>query len=333
MRPYLSIIAFSALPATVIVAQGPAPRTPSSGTYLNGSQSAVGPSVIRGQISSENPIAGALMIELTSPDFAGRKSTSVEPDGTFQISGLAPGLYSLRVTGAFGQVLCEESVPITGGYQFVNVHIPGKSNSEASTDATVSVKQLQHKAPAQAQKELKKGKVATGKSDLLGALNHYRNAARIDPQFADALTGIGISDIALGQLDDAAVQLRKAIDLVPDHRLALANLSIVLYRLQKYHEGEQMARRALRLDPSLLQIRYILGFTIIKENGDKAEALKNLERAAAEIPQAHLLAAKILAETNRRNDAVEHLVEYLRSPPGDGVDRREIEAWLKQLRQ
>jgi cellobiose-specific phosphotransferase system component IIA len=73
--------------------------------------------------------------------------------------------------------------------------------------------------------------------------------------------------------------------------------------------------------------------SLVTEGGDKAEALDNLQRAADEIPKAHLLAAKILAENNRREDAAKHLQDYLNSPQADDLDRQKVEGWLEELRR
>ena len=137
----------------------------------------------------------------------------------------------------------------------------------------------------------------------------------------------------LGHFKEAADQFQKAVDLVPDYPMALANLSVALCRLEQYREAAEVARRALRLDPGLLKVRYVLGLSLASVGGNQTEALDNLVRAATEVPTAHLLAAKILAETDRRTDAAKQLEDYLRSSPADGADRHKIEAWLEQLRR
>jgi tetratricopeptide (TPR) repeat protein len=288
--------------------------------------------VVRGQVYSDNPIVGSLMVELVSAGRAGTVSTPLEVGGEFEFRGLTPGQYELRLTGAAGTVVHEESVLIKGGYQNLSIQMPSTSKAGRSTDATVSIRQLQHKVPGEAQKEFDRGMRASTKGDQSNAFDHFQKAARLDPEFADAFNGMGVTYVALGQLQQAVDQFQKTIDLVPDHPRAAANLSIVLCRLEHYHEAAEVARQALKLDPSLSKIRYVLGVSLVSEGADKAEALDNLQRAATEIPRAHLLVAKILEETDRREDAVTHVVEYLRSSPADALDRQGVEAWLEQLR-
>ena len=82
-----------------------------------------------------------------------------------------------------------------------------------------------------------------------------------------------------------------------------------------------------------LKVRYVLGLSLASVGGNQAEALDNLQRAVTEVPTARLLAAKILAETDRRVDAAKQLEDYLRSSAASSVDRQKIEAWLEQLRR
>ena len=287
---------------------------------------------VHGQINSQNVIVGFLTVELSMPNRPGIISASVE-GGSFEFRGLTPGQYELQLSSAAGQIVYEESILITGGRQNLTISIPSKTNGGKSNDATVSIRQLQHKVPTAAQKEFSKGNTASKKGEHALALDHFRKATQIDPEFSQAFNSSGVSDMELGRLKQASDEFQKAVDLVPDYLVALANLSIALCRLEQYHEAAEVARRALKLDPLLLKVRYVLGFSLANEGGNQAEALDNLQRAAAEVPSAHLLAAKILAGTDRRRDAASQLEDYLRASPADNPDRQKIEAWLEQLRR
>jgi tetratricopeptide (TPR) repeat protein len=286
---------------------------------------------IHGQISSENVFMGSLTVELSIPSRPGLVKASVE-DGSFDFRGLTPGQYELQLSGAAGQIVYEESVLVTGGRQYLTISVPAKNNVSKS-DATVSIRQLQHKVPSEAQKEFAKGKRAAKKSQHALALDHFGKATQIDPEFSAAFNSAGVSEVELGHFKEASDQFQKAVNLVPDYPEALANLSVALCKLEQYREASEVARRAVKLDPRLLMVRYVLGLSLANVGGNQAEALDNLQRAATEVPKAHLLAAKILAETDRRTDAAKQLEDYLRSSPADGADRQKIETWLEQLRK
>ena len=221
---------------------------------------------------------------------------------------------------------------ISGQNQLLSITVPGGSNAKRSGDPTVSILQLRHKVPPAAQKEYNKGLSAGKKGDFETALDHMQKAVAIDPEFADAYSGIGVAQLSLGRLEEAAVQFQKAINLVPDHTQAISNLSIVLSRLKRYGEAGQAARQALKLNPGLMKMRYILAFSLTREQGHETEALDNLERAAVEIPKARLLAADILTNAGRRDDAVRQLEQYLRALPERDADRKNVEERLAQLR-
>jgi tetratricopeptide (TPR) repeat protein len=273
------------------------------------------------------------MVDLVAVGLGTSMSATVDASGWFELQGLAPGQYQLRLTGSGGQVVDEEVVFIAGGNQSLSIHTAGSQSLGKSDEPTVSIHQLQHRVPGKAQKEFEKGQAAAVKGDQPTALGHFLKATEIDPEFADAFNCVGAIFLTGGELEHAAHQFQKAIDLVPDHRAALANMSVALSRLEQPREAAEIARRALKLDPGLLKVRYILGLSLIKDGGDHGEALDNLQRAAADIPKAHLLAAKILADSGLREKAAKHVEEYLLSRPEDGIDRQRVEAWLVQLRQ
>src|SRR5690349_18289623 len=112
-----------------------------------------GSGVVRGQVSSDNPIVGSLTVELFSPQHAGAISTNLEPDGRFEFHGVAPGQYELKLTGAAGAVVYQELVFISGDNQNLSIQMPARPKVARSSEATVSIRQLHHKVPAEAQRE------------------------------------------------------------------------------------------------------------------------------------------------------------------------------------
>ena len=288
---------------------------------------------VRGMVSSENTLTGALTVELLTNGSSHSQSTSLGGDGSFEFRSVLPGVYELRIAGSDGSVLHHEHVIITGPNQLLSINLPRRGSADRFGDPTVSMRQLQHKVPAPAQKEFSKGQTAGRKQDYQAALDHFQKALDIDPEFADAYSNMGITEAILGRLEEAAEQLQKAVNLVPDHTLAISNLSIVLAQLKRYGDAGQAARQALKLNPSLLRMRYILAVSLTREPGHETEALDNLERAAVEIPKARLLAADILTGIGKREDAVKQLERYLRALPEQDADRHIVEERLAQLRQ
>jgi tetratricopeptide (TPR) repeat protein len=287
---------------------------------------------VRGQISSSSVVAG-VTVELVARDHSGSRCVTSAIDGSFEFFSVAPGLYELRIAGSDGRVAHQEQVTITGPNQLLSITLPTRGQSDRTAGSTVSIRQLQHRVPSQAQKECNRGQAAARNGDHQKALEHFQKAVSIDPEFADAYSHLGTAQASLGNLDDALEQFQKAVKLVPDHLSAVANLSLVFCKLKRYSEAEQTARRALKLDPTFSMMRYILALSLIMEAKHEAEALDNLERAASEIPKARLLAADIFAHSGRRQDAARQLEQYLRSLPERDPDRQAVEERLAELRQ
>jgi tetratricopeptide (TPR) repeat protein len=327
MKIGISLTGLTLLIAMTAAAQ--CPETTFADSRREGSPRAF---VVRGQISSEIIFAGSWVVELVANGHSVCASTYVKSDGSFEFPSVNSGGYELRVTATGGAIVHHQNVMISGPEQNLSINIPAGAGAESKGGGTVSIRQLQHKVPSTAQKEFSKGMAASKKGDHQGAVDHFEKAVGIDPELADGYNNLGAAHAALGQLEQAAAQFQKAIDVVPDHRLALANLSVTLCKMQQYHEAELVARRALKLDSGLLKIRYILALSLAAQHRDSAEVLENLQRAAAEVPKARLVAADILAETGRRDDAARQLEEYLRAAPEQDTERQKVEAWLAQLR-
>jgi tetratricopeptide (TPR) repeat protein len=260
------------------------------------------------------------------------QSVPVDSDGTFVLRSVAPGAHELRVTTTGGKVLHQEIVFLSGPNDHLTIRLRDTSSANRSSEASVSLQQLQHKVPAQAQKAFNKGLNAARKGNREQAAEYFRQAVTIDPEFADGYNELGAAQEALGELPQAAEQFQKAIDVAPEHRLALQNLSIVLAKMKRYKEAGEVARRALKVTSDQPKLRFVLALSLVAEHGDTAEAIDNLQRAATEIPKAHLLAARLLVETGRRQDAAKHLEDYLRAAPPQDTDRPQAEAWLAQLK-
>src|SRR5262245_40949920 len=111
--------------------------------------------LVRGEISSSKPIAGALTVELSGG--AGPTATAnVNPDGTFEFRSAPTGPYELRVIGPGGEVVHQETVFINGSSQLLTIRLSDTSNATRSTvspnasrsgDNTISIQQLSHKVP------------------------------------------------------------------------------------------------------------------------------------------------------------------------------------------
>ena len=69
------------------------------------------------------------------------------------------------------------------------------------------------------------GRALLGQQRFEEAEGHFREAIRLDPDFAEAHHDLGIAYARQGQMDQAVAELKQALRLRPDYPAALENLS------------------------------------------------------------------------------------------------------------
>src|SRR5262249_47214005 len=141
---------------------------------------------VRGQIASDNTPLGSVIVELVTNGRGISQTTGLMGDGSFEFHYVTPGPYELRITGPGGGVIHQEHVIITGPQQYLNISMSAPQNAGRSGSGTVSIRQLQHRISPEALKEYERGQKAATKGDHLLALDHFRQAVNVDPEFADA---------------------------------------------------------------------------------------------------------------------------------------------------
>jgi Flp pilus assembly protein TadD len=286
---------------------------------------------VRGEVSTMQPLLGGYTVEL-SRNSGMSESVPLSADGSFEFHSAQDGVQELRVVSPRGSIIHKETVFINGPHQMLAIRLADEPSVPRSTPSTITIQQLQHKVPPEAKKAFDRGQHAAAEAKYQEAVEAFRQAVTIDPEYADGLNELGVAEAATGDLEHAAEDFQKAVDVAPEHPMALPNLSIVLAKLRRFHDAEEVARRALKVVPNSARVRYILAASILVDHGDPEEALQNLERAATEIPKAHLVAADVLMILNRPDEAIRHLEQFLRDAAPDDKDRVAAEARLAALR-
>jgi len=112
------------------------------------------------------------------------------------------------------------------------------------------------------------------------ALEQFRQAIAIDPEYADAHFHTGVALAELTRWQEAVDAYRQAMALptltVPD--LAHQNLGLALYHLRKYPDAEQALRFAISLSPDMQAAYHHLGLVLAAE-GRPEEARRAFTRA------------------------------------------------------
>jgi tetratricopeptide (TPR) repeat protein len=273
-----------------------------------------------------------LTVELMASGGGPTERASVQGDGTFEIRAAQPGAYELRLTGAGGSILHQETVIVAGSNPSLSIRLTEAPANTRTAGGTVSLHQLAHKVPPQARKAFDRGEQAKAKGRHEEASALFRQATSIDPEFADAFNELGVEESGQGNLANAVEDFQKAVAIVPDHAVALSNLSIALAKMRRYDEASATARRALQYMPGSARLRFVLATSLLLAKGDSDEVLENLERSKSEIPSAHLVAARLLMRRGSRTEALHHVEDYLRVAPADDQERDRAMAMLAELR-
>ncbi len=92
------------------------------------------------------------------------------------------------------------------------------------------------------------GQDAHEKGDLKTAIELYRKALKIIPEFPEAEYQIAIAYLALNKTDEAEQSFRRAVQLREDWTLPMAGLGSVLVEKNQFAEAEKVLTKAIELD-------------------------------------------------------------------------------------
>ena len=88
---------------------------------------------------------------------------------------------------------------------------------------------------------------------LLKAVPEYKEALRLNPNYAKALNNLGSVYNKTGQYRDAVEPLKKAIQLKADFPEAHYNLGTAFYRQSQFAEAVAALQAAIRLKPDYIE--------------------------------------------------------------------------------
>lgn len=110
------------------------------------------------------------------------------------------------------------------------------------------------------------------------ALAHYREAARILPEFVDARVGIGSALVELGRIEDGLREFEAVLAMHPEHAKALNDIGMVVESTDDLAAAAEYFERSARADPRLAEPYNNLG-RIRAMRGDLPGAIRLYEEA------------------------------------------------------
>ncbi|MCA1635563.1 MAG: tetratricopeptide repeat protein [Acidobacteria bacterium] len=166
------------------------------------------------------------------------------------------------------------------------------------------------------------------------AVEQLNGALALHPDFALALSQLGVQYMKLKELGKASEALRSALKLMPDDYATLLTYGIVLFERQQSSEAEEQLRKALRKNSSSPSAHYYLGLILVKRNS-YAEAQQEFESAVSSggesMAMAHYYLGGLYWGKHEYKKAADSLETYLRlSPHAENAER--VRATIKELR-
>ncbi len=146
------------------------------------------------------------------------------------------------------------------------------------------------------------------------AINHYNEALKINPVYAEPHYNLGNVLAGQGKLDEAVSHYHEALRINPDHTEAHNNLGNALVKQKRFAEALDHYSEALRINPDFIKAHYNLGATFA-EQGKAAEAIDHFTSALKINPdyvEAHNNLGNVLAKQGRVAEAIDHYSEALR---------------------
>jgi len=170
----------------------------------------------------------------------------------------------------------------------------------AGSDSFVSVSALKVHLDKKTIREYKAGRSAFSQQDLATAASHFRLAVLQSPGFALAYNDLGVCYGQQEKLNDALEAFRTAVTLDPSLSEAHSNIAVILLKFKHFAEAEREARSAVKLLPLNGKIHFILGLSIIYQNGYTSEAILHLKKAAPTVALAKTWLDKITSATEKK---------------------------------
>lgn len=203
----------------------------------------------------------------------------------------------------------------------------------SADDAVVSVHDLP--LPRKAARAFEKGTQLLLKGDALGSLAYFLTAVEEAPTAYRPYHNLALAYYNVGQLDAAAQNFQKAIDLTGGtFAPSMFGLAVILYRESEFANAEKLIREGLLLQPGSAPGKYCLGlvqFSVGRVNDAEQSAAEALALDPGET-EAYVLLARIHETKHNATAELADAQNYLRLSP-NGVLRPAAVELVQHARQ
>ena len=238
---------------------------------------------IKGRITLEDGSFVSEAVRVGLSNFRGTQGTIyTDNQGLFEFLSLPPGQYTLEAEG--DRLLFEagkDDVDVRRGATTAVTIVLRRKATGTNTkprNAVASVTELANNVPARARKEFDRASALAREGKRLDAINHFRKAIEIYPNFMMAHSDLGGLLMEEGELAEALTEIQRAIQIDGKAFNPQLNLGIAYVRQQRFAEAAETLRKALALDSTSASARLYLGIAL-KELNEPDASERELRRA------------------------------------------------------
>lgn len=165
------------------------------------------------------------------------------------------------------------------------------------------------------------------------ALQHYREALRLNPRSPEAHNGLGAILGDRMQLDEAVSHLSTALQLRPNYPEAYYNLGTVLLRQGQVSEAESYLLKAIELKSDYADAHSNYGYLLsLKGRTDEAQAhYRSALDADRDHVGAHSNLGILLIRMGKTEEGFAHLSEVVRLKPSNAQSHNNLAAALVEM--
>lgn len=127
------------------------------------------------------------------------------------------------------------------------------------------------------------GFIAGKRKDLPGAVEAYKKAIQLKPDYGDAMAALAETYQAMGEADKASELLAQAAEEFPEDAAMLFNVGVFHFNANRPAEALAAFKKVEQLDPSNSEAQYYLGTLSVGQN-DIPGALAHFEKYLASSP-------------------------------------------------
>src|SRR5262249_1606794 len=211
----------------------------------------------------------------------------------------------------------------------------GKSGGNPTgADVVVFVQEV----PEPAKKEYLSGMKSLEKEDFTNAVDFFKRAVEIFPDYYDALDALGSEYVRSRNYQSALPLLTHAVEVNKQGWHGFYSLGIALSESNQRNEGLAALRRALELNQNSVNTNMRLAIILAKDEATHVEAIQLLKKvtqlAGDKVPDAYGHLASLYSKHQQYREAADALEAYLKFAPHASAEQREqYKNLIEQLRQ